>query len=25
MRTQHVGTYAFTGDMNKIAALTGNL
>jgi hypothetical protein len=25
MRTQHVGTYAFTGDMSKIAALTGNL
>jgi hypothetical protein len=25
MRTQHVGTYAFTGDMNAIAALTGNL
>jgi hypothetical protein len=25
MRTQHVGTYAFTGDMNKIAAFTGNL
>jgi hypothetical protein len=25
MKTQHVGTYAFTGDMNSIAALTGNL
>ena len=25
MRTQHVGTYAFTGDMNKIAEMTGNL
>lgn len=25
MKTQHIGTYAFTGDMNKIAALTGNL
>lgn len=25
MRTQHVGTYAFSGDMNAIAALTGNL
>jgi hypothetical protein len=25
MRTQHVGTYAFTGDMNKIAEITGNL
>lgn len=25
MKTQHVGTYAFTGDMNRIAALTGNL
>lgn len=25
MRTQHVGTYAFTGDMPKIAALTGSL
>lgn len=25
MKTQHVGSYAFTGDMNRIAALTGNL
>ena len=25
MKTQHVGTYAFTGDMNKIAELTGKL
>ena len=25
MRTQHIGTYAFNGDMPKIAALTGNL
>ena len=25
MKTQHVGTYAFTGDMPKIAALTGSL
>ena len=25
MKTQHVGTYAFTGDLPKIAALTGNL
>lgn len=25
MKTQHIGTFAFTGDMNKIAALTGNL
>ena len=25
MKTQHIGTYAFTGDMPKIAALTGNL
>jgi len=25
MKTQHVGTYAFTGDMPKIAAITGNL
>ena len=25
MKTQHVGTYAFTGDMNKIAEITGSL
>jgi hypothetical protein len=25
MRTQHVGTYAFTGDMHKVANLTGRL
>jgi hypothetical protein len=25
MKTQHVGTYAFNGDLPKIAALTGNL
>jgi hypothetical protein len=25
MKTQHIGTYAFSGDMSKIAALTGNL
>lgn len=25
MKTQHVGTYAFTGDMGKIAELTGRL
>jgi hypothetical protein len=25
MKTQHIGTYAFSGDMNRIAALTGNL
>jgi len=25
MKTQHIGTYAFTGDMQRIAALTGNL
>ena len=25
MKTQHVGTYAFTGDMPKIAEITGNL
>lgn len=25
MKTQHVGTYAFTGDMTKIAELTGKL
>lgn len=25
MKTQHIGTYAFTGDMQKIAAITGNL
>lgn len=25
MKTQHVGTYAFSGDMNRIAQLTGNL
>jgi hypothetical protein len=25
MKTQHVGSYAFTGDMNKIAEMTGNL
>lgn len=25
MKTQHIGTYAFTGDMNRIAALSGNL
>ena len=25
MKTQHVGTYAFQGDMPKIAELTGNL
>jgi len=25
MKTQHVGTYAFTGDMPKIAQLTGSL
>lgn len=25
MKTQHCGTYAFTGDMNKIAEMTGNL
>ncbi len=25
MRTGHVGTYMFTGDMNKVAELTGNL
>ena len=25
MKTQHIGTYAFTGDMPKIAALTGSL
>jgi hypothetical protein len=25
MKTQHVGTYAFNGDMPRIAAMTGNL
>lgn len=25
MKTQHIGTYAFTGDMNLIANLSGNL
>lgn len=25
MKTQHVGTYAFTGDMPKIAAITGSI
>lgn len=25
MKTQHIGTYAFNGDMPRIAALTGNL
>lgn len=25
MKTMHIGTYSFTGDMNKIAAMTGNL
>ena len=25
MKTQHIGTYAFNGDMPKIAALSGNL
>lgn len=25
MKTQHIGTYAFTGDLPKIAELTGNL
>jgi hypothetical protein len=25
MRTQHIGTYAFSGDMPRIAAITGNL
>jgi hypothetical protein len=25
MRTQHIGSYAFTGDMNKVAAMIGNL
>lgn len=25
MKTQHLGTYAFSGDMNKVAELTGNL
>jgi len=25
MKLQHVGTYAFVGDMNKIAAITGSL
>lgn len=25
IRTQHLGTYAFTGDLGKVAALTGNL
>jgi hypothetical protein len=25
MKTEHVGTYGFKGDMQKIAALTGNL
>ena len=25
MKTQHIGTYAFSGDMPRIAAMTGNL
>jgi hypothetical protein len=25
MKTQHIGTYAFTGDMPKIAELTGRI
>jgi len=25
MKTQHIGTYAFTGNMPKVAELTGKL